>query len=102
MVNRPAEQLNESIKSGNPHVYDMLSTLGKEIYFPKEGILSQSAEAAYHAKKYNATIGIATEGGIPMHLDVIQSKLSAYQPKDLYPYAPPVANRSSGPPGLPR
>lgn len=90
MVNRPAEQLNESIKSGNPHVYDMLSTLGKEIYFPKEGILSQSAEAAGHAKKYNATIGIATEGGIPMHLDVIQNKLSAYQPKDLYPYAPPA------------
>ncbi len=25
-----------------------------------------------------------------MHLDVIQSKLSAYQPKDLYPYAPPA------------
>lgn len=50
MVNRPAEQLNESIKSGNPHVYDMLSTLGKEIHFPKEGILSQSAEAVSHAK----------------------------------------------------
>ncbi|KKO50954.1 aminotransferase class I/II-fold pyridoxal phosphate-dependent enzyme [Paenibacillus sp. DMB20] len=89
-MNPLASQLNEDIKTGNPHVYDMLSNLGREIYFPKEGILSQSAEAASHAKKYNATIGIATEGGIPMHLDVIQDKLSAYQPKDLYSYAPPA------------
>ena len=41
-MNPLAEQLNENIKSGNSHVYDMLSGLGKEIYFPKEGILSQS------------------------------------------------------------
>lgn len=89
-MNPLAGQLNENIKTGSPHVYEMLSTLGKEIYFPKEGILSQSAEATSHAKKYNATIGIATEGGIPMHLSVIQDKLSAYQPKDLYSYAPPA------------
>ncbi|EOS58505.1 aminotransferase class I/II-fold pyridoxal phosphate-dependent enzyme [Paenibacillus barengoltzii] len=89
-MNPLAEQLNESVKSGNRHVYDMLSTLGKEIYFPKEGILSQSAEASAHAKKYNATIGIATENGIPMHLAAIQDTLSAYKPQDLYPYAPPA------------
>ncbi|WP_106766844.1 aminotransferase class I/II-fold pyridoxal phosphate-dependent enzyme [Paenibacillus faecalis] len=89
-MNSMAEQLNENIKKGNPHVYDMLSNLGREIYFPKEGILSQSAEASSHAKTYNATIGIATEGGVPMHLGVIQDKLSAFQPKDLYSYAPPA------------
>lgn len=89
-MNPLAEQLNESVKSGNRHVYDMLSTLGKEIYFPKEGILSQSAEASAHAKKYNATIGIATENGGPMHLAAIQDTLSAYKPQDLYPYAPPA------------
>lgn len=89
-MNPMAAQLNEHIQNGNPHVYDMLSTLGREIYFPKEGILSQSAEASSHAKKYNATIGIATEGGVPMHLGVIHEKLSAYQPKDLYSYAPPA------------
>ncbi|WP_178021003.1 aminotransferase class I/II-fold pyridoxal phosphate-dependent enzyme [uncultured Paenibacillus sp.] len=89
-MNPLAEQLNESVKSGNKHVYDMLSTLGKEIYFPKEGILSQSAEASAHAKKYNATIGIATENGGPMHLAAIQDTLSAYKPQDLYPYAPPA------------
>lgn len=89
-MNPLAGQLNESMKAGNSHVYDMLSNLGREIYFPKEGILSQSAEAAAHAKKYNATIGIATENGAPMHLSVIQDKLSAFQPKDLYSYAPPA------------
>lgn len=68
----------------------MLSTLGREIFFPKVGILSQSAEATAHAKKYNATIGIATENGGPMHLGVIQEKLSAFDPKDLYGYAPPA------------
>ncbi|AHV98718.1 aminotransferase class I/II-fold pyridoxal phosphate-dependent enzyme [Paenibacillus sabinae] len=89
-MNPQAGQLNESIKAGNEHVYDMLSTLGREIYFPKVGILSQSAEATAHAKKYNATIGIATENGGPMHLGVIQEKLSAFAPKDLYGYAPPA------------
>ncbi|WP_334075783.1 MULTISPECIES: aminotransferase class I/II-fold pyridoxal phosphate-dependent enzyme [Paenibacillus] len=89
-MNPLAEQLNENLKAGNIHVYEMLSTLGKEIYFPKEGILSQSAEAAAGAKKYNATIGIATENGGPMHLAAIQETLSAYKPQDLYPYAPPA------------
>ncbi|BCG60701.1 aminotransferase class I/II-fold pyridoxal phosphate-dependent enzyme [Paenibacillus sp. URB8-2] len=89
-MNPQAGQLNESIKAGNEHVYDMLSTLGREIFFPKVGILSQSAEATAHAKKYNATIGIATENGGPMHLGVIQEKLSAFDPKDLYGYAPPA------------
>lgn len=89
-MNPQAGQLNESIKAGNRHVYDMLSSLGREIYFPKVGILSQSAEATANAKKFNATIGIATENGGPMHLGVIQDKLSAYSPKDLYGYAPPA------------
>lgn len=89
-MNPLAGQLNDTLKADSPFIYDMLSTLGKELYFPKEGILSQSAEASSHAKKYNATIGIATENGKPMHLKVIQDSLSAFQPKDLYPYAPPA------------
>ncbi|MDR7319366.1 aminotransferase class I/II-fold pyridoxal phosphate-dependent enzyme [Brevibacillus nitrificans] len=85
-----AAQLNATIQRDNPHVYEMLSNLAKLIYFPKEGILSQSAEAKAKAKKYNATIGIALENGQPMHLKVIQDTLSAYQPKDIYEYAPPA------------
>ncbi|MFD2371558.1 aminotransferase class I/II-fold pyridoxal phosphate-dependent enzyme [Brevibacillus sp. GCM10020057] len=85
-----AAQLNETIQRENPHVYEMLSHLAKLIYFPKEGILSQSAEAKAKAKKYNATIGIALENGQPMHLKVIQDHLSSFQPKDIYEYAPPA------------
>ncbi len=89
-MNPLARQLNETLEKENPYVYAMLSELGKSIYFPKEGILSQSAEAKAKAKKYNATIGIATESGQPMHLKVIQDTLSAYAPKDIYEYAPPA------------
>ena len=89
-MNSLAKQLNETIQRENPYVYEMLSDLGKQIYFPKEGILSQSAEAKQKAKKYNATIGIAIENNEPMHLKVIQDTLSSYAPKDLYDYAPPA------------
>jgi aspartate/methionine/tyrosine aminotransferase len=89
-MNPLAQQLNDTIAREQPRVYDMLSKLGRAIYFPKIGILSQSAEAKQRARTYNATIGIATENGQPMHLDVIQKTLSAYDPKDLYEYAPPA------------
>ncbi len=85
-----AKQLNETLQRENPHVLDMLSKLGREIYFPKVGILSQGAEAKAKAKKFNATIGIALENNEPMHLKVIQDTLSAYDPKDIYEYAPPA------------
>src|SRR5690606_963587 len=89
-MNPLAQQLNETLQKESPAVYDMLSNLGKAIYFPKVGILSQSAEAKAKAKKFNATIGIAIEDGAPMHLKVIQDTLSAYDPKDIYEYAPPA------------
>lgn len=89
-MNPQARKLNDTLQQQTPLVYDMLSELGKQLYFPKEGILNQSGEAGQKAKKYNATIGIATENGQPMHLNVIQDTLSAYDPKDLYGYAPPA------------
>lgn len=89
-MNPLARQLNETIAKEQPHVYEMLSTLGKSLYFPKLGILSQSAEARQKAHTHNATIGIALENGKPMHLPVIQETLSAYDPRDLYDYAPPA------------
>ncbi|MBD2860805.1 aminotransferase class I/II-fold pyridoxal phosphate-dependent enzyme [Paenibacillus oceani] len=88
-MNELVKRLNATIESENPHVFSMLSGLGKAIYFPKEGILSQSAEAKTKAKKFNATIGIALEQGKPMHLKAIQDTLEAYDPSDIYPYAPP-------------
>jgi aspartate/methionine/tyrosine aminotransferase len=88
-MNPLAVELNEMLSQHNPHVLEMLSDLGKNLFFPK-GILTQSAEAKEKAHKFNATIGIATEKGGPMYLQCIQDKLSAFDPKDIYPYAPPA------------
>lgn len=88
-MNPLAVELNEQLKAINPNVLDMLSDLGKNLFFPK-GILTQSAEAKEKAHKFNATIGIATEKGGPMYLQCFQDKLSAFEPKDIYPYAPPA------------
>ncbi len=88
-MNPQAAQLNETLSRVSPVVHDMLSRLGRGMYFPKVGILNQSAEAKSKATAFNATIGIATEGKTPMHLGIIQETLSAYAPAELYPYAPP-------------
>lgn len=88
-MNPLAQELNDLLTRHNPHVLEMLSDLGKNLFFPK-GILTQSAEAKDKAHKFNATIGIATENGGPMFLQCIQDKLSAFDPKDIYPYAPPA------------
>ena len=74
LMNPLAKELNELIAQSNPYVLEMLSDLGKNLFFPK-GILTQSAEAKDKAHKYNATIGIATEKGGPMYLECIQRKL---------------------------
>lgn len=39
-----AQDLNDQIRSANPYIYELLSDLGRELYYPK-GILTQSAEA---------------------------------------------------------
>ena len=86
-MNPLAQDLNRRIEANQPHVFGMLSTLGKKLFFPK-GILSQSAEAKEKAFKYNATIGIALERGEAMHLGCIQERLNDLAPDDVYPYAP--------------
>jgi len=88
-MNPLAKELNDHILEQNPYVLEMLSDLGKNLFFPK-GILTQSAEAKEKAHKFNATIGIATENGGPMYLQCIQDKLGNFDPKDIYPYAPPA------------
>lgn len=88
-MNPLATELNDLLAQHSPHVLEMLSGLGKNLFFPK-GILTQSAEAKEKAHKFNATIGIATEKGGPMFLQCIQEKLAAFDPKDIYPYAPPA------------
>jgi aspartate/methionine/tyrosine aminotransferase len=93
-INPLARQLNDGLAKQAPEVLEMLSPYGVRAYFPK-GILSQSAEAKAKAHRFNATIGIATEGGGPMFLDSIQRHLNEVDPAAVYPYAPPA-----GRPGL--
>jgi aspartate/methionine/tyrosine aminotransferase len=81
-----AAELNALLEKEAPAVLDMLSDLGRRFYFPK-GIISQSAEAKAKAHRFNATIGIATEKGGPMHLPSLQ-KYFNLEAADLYPYAP--------------
>lgn len=81
-----AVSLNDAIKAANPAVLEMLSAKGKAIFFPKLGILSQSAEA--NGKEINATIGIALEDdGSPVALPSIAKNLNL-PAGDAYPYAP--------------
>lgn len=86
-LNPLAIELNDVLRRNNIYVHDMLSELGLRMYFPK-GILSQGAEARTKAHKIDATIGIATEASLPMHLPSIQSCIKDISPKDSYDYAP--------------
>jgi len=81
-----AAELNGAIEAANPAVAAMLSARGRKIYFPKLGILSQSAEA--RGKAINATIGTALEeDGAPLCLPSLASQLNL--PKGAaFPYAP--------------
>jgi aspartate/methionine/tyrosine aminotransferase len=93
-VNPIAQELNQIIEKNNPHLMEMLSDMGKNLFFPK-GILSQSAEAREKAHKLNATIGIATEHGETMHFSSVMGSICKIQPGESLTYAP-----SFGIPGL--
>ncbi len=86
-MNAIAKELNTAIKGSNPHIYEMLSELGKALFFPK-GILSQSAEAKVKANKINATIGIAKEGDSVLSLSSVTRHLPDLSPDEYLPYAP--------------
>lgn len=81
-----AVALNNVIQQINPSVYEMLSERGKNIFFPKLGILSQSAQAK--GKKINATIGEAVEDdGTSMHLPEFDALVNM-PTANIFPYAP--------------
>lgn len=85
-MNKQAEALNEILKNNNSAVYNLFSEKGRNIFFPKEGIVAQAAEAK--GKKINATIGSAIEDdGSPMRLLSIAKNISI-DPKDAFAYAP--------------
>lgn len=86
-MNPIAQSLNQVIEKGNPYLMEMLSDVGKNLFFPK-GILSQSAEAKEKAHKLNATIGIATEKGRTMIFPSVMDSICGIRPAASLTYAP--------------
>lgn len=85
-MNPQAAELNSIIQAKSSIVFELLSERGKQIFFPKKGILGQTAEAK--GTKINATIGAAVEDdGTPMRLEAIASKINM-DPSLVFPYAP--------------
>ena len=83
-----AKELNDQIKNVNPVIYDLLSSQGKRLFFPK-GILTQSREAQELAHQFNATIGIATKHKQAMHLATVRQFISdQFSIEEVFPYAP--------------
>jgi aspartate/methionine/tyrosine aminotransferase len=81
-----AQALNQAIAKLNTNIIKMLSERGKNIFFPKLGILAQSAQAK--GKEINATIGEArNDDGSPMHLEGFDVLLNLPS-QEVYPYAP--------------
>jgi aspartate/methionine/tyrosine aminotransferase len=81
-----AQSLNQTIENINPGVVQMLSTRGKNIFFPKLGVLSQAAQA--RGKNINATIGEAREDdGSSMHLEEFEDLINL-PIQNIFPYAP--------------
>ena len=86
-LNPLAEQLNQVIKTENPHLFDMLSDVGKALFFPK-GILSQGAEAKEKAHRINATIGLAKEQTHTMALQTGIDFIADIPPRESLTSAP--------------
>src|SRR5210317_1487076 len=85
-MNPQAKELNEIIAKSSPVVMGLLSERGKTIFFPKKGILGQTADAK--GKRINATIGAAIEDdGTPMRLTSIEEQIRI-EPEMSFPYAP--------------
>ena len=86
-MNPLAEELNQLIAQSNPQLLEMLSPVGRQLFFPK-GILSQSAEAKEKAHRINATIGIAKEEGHTMRLDSMMEAIQGFRASESLTYAP--------------
>lgn len=86
-MNPIAKELNQIIEKGNPNIINMLSDMGRNLFFPK-GILTQSAEAKEKAYRLNATIGIATENGSTMHFPSVMDRIDGLRPEESLTYAP--------------
>ena len=84
-MNNLAEQLNTQL--ADTIVSTVLSDLGRRMYFPK-GIVAQAAEAKERAHRFNATVGMAYAGGVPMTLPLIRELVENVPTAESVAYAP--------------
>ncbi len=85
-MNPQAETLNDILRSNSPTIPRLLSQKGLDIFYPKEGILKQSADAK--GTKYNATIGmVKDDNGVPGRLQSIGKYIDLTE-TDSVTYAP--------------
>jgi aspartate/methionine/tyrosine aminotransferase len=84
-MNPLAAQLNQTL--ADTEIAPLLSDLGRRLYFPR-GVVAQTAEAAKHAHRFDATVGIATDGRTPLFLDSIRRLVPELEPDQIFAYAP--------------
>jgi len=85
-MNPQASELNEILKKEGPAAYELLSEHGKNIFFPRKGLVAQGLDAK--GRKINASIGEAKEDdGSPLRLSPL-AELVNLPPEDIFSYAP--------------
>ncbi len=84
-MNPQAKALKDVLEGQNPGIFSLLSTKGKNIFYPKEGLLKQGEDAK--SKTINASVGMAfEEDGTPVHLQSLEALVNMPQAK-VYPYS---------------
>ena len=89
MISALAQELNDVL--AGTAAGDLLSDMGKRLYFPK-GIIAQSGEAKKLGKTANATIGMTVINGSPVTLQSIQDQVPSFSSRELVAYAPTAGN----------
>ena len=84
-MNQLALELNKTLEGTT--ALELLSDLGKRFFFPK-GIVAQTSEAAEHAYRFVATVGMAKNKGKSINLPVIRNLIPELDPDEIFPYAP--------------
>jgi aspartate/methionine/tyrosine aminotransferase len=84
-MNPLAEDLNRAL--ADTPIGSLLSQQGQNLYFPK-GIVAQAQEAGRLKPRFNATAGVAMEGGQPFMLPSLRRMLPELSPAEAVDYAP--------------
>jgi aspartate/methionine/tyrosine aminotransferase len=85
-MNPQAAELNSILETEGPAALRLLSEKGKNIFFPRKGLVAQGLDA--RGKTINASIGEAKEDdGTPLRLSPLADRIKL-APADAFSYAP--------------